>query len=139
MSKEAQPEESRPVPPWHCMTKEEVIKEMKLGEDIRRTGLTSAQAAERLEKFGENKLTEQEKETLLQKIWNQVNNVLVGILVFVAIISAASAIAKIGNPVQNWIQVGIIFGVIIINTAIGIIQEGSAEQAAEALKAMLSA
>lgn len=101
------------VPPWHCMTKEEVIKAFKLNEDVRRTGLTSDQAAERLEKFGENKLTEQEKESLLQKIWNQVNNVLVGILVFVAVISAVSAITGVGDPVQSWIQVGIIFGVIM--------------------------
>jgi len=135
------PEETAavPVPPWHCMTKEECIKELEVPEDIRKKGLSSSQVTSRLEKYGENKLTEKEKETLLQKIWNQVNNVLVGILVFVAIISAASAIAKIGNPLNNWIQVGIIVGVICINTAIGIIQEGSAEQAAEALKAMLSA
>eukprot|EP00529_Nitzschia_sp_RCC80_P003146 CAMPEP_0113496070 /NCGR_PEP_ID=MMETSP0014_2-20120614/29931_1 /TAXON_ID=2857 /ORGANISM="Nitzschia sp." /LENGTH=1074 /DNA_ID=CAMNT_0000389979 /DNA_START=97 /DNA_END=3321 /DNA_ORIENTATION=+ /assembly_acc=CAM_ASM_000159 len=132
------PEEAVPVPPWHCMTKEECYKQLEVGEDIRKTGLTTAEANARLEKYGENKLTEKEKETLLQKIWKQVNNVLVGILVFVAIISAVSAIAKVGDPVQNWIQVGIIFGVIVINTMIGIIQEGSAEQAAEALKAMLS-
>jgi P-type E1-E2 ATPase len=42
------------------------------------------------------------------------------------------------NIVTNWIQVGIIVGVIVINTWIGIVQEGSAEQAAEALKSMLS-
>lgn len=103
----------RRVPPWHCMTKEEVLKELDLPADIRKKGLTDAQAAERLEKYGENKLTEKEKETLLQKIWNQVNNVLVGILVFVAIISAVTAIAKIGSPLQSWIQVGIIAGVIM--------------------------
>merc|ERR1712071_728513 len=38
----------------------------------------------------------------------------------------------------SWIQVGLITGVITINTAIGILQEGSAEKAAEALKNMLS-
>ena len=107
------PEEAVPVPPWHCMTKEECYKQLEVGEDIRKTGLTTAEANARLEKYGENKLTEKEKETLLQKIWKQVNNVLVGILVFVAIISAASAIAKVGNPLTNWIQVGIIFGVIM--------------------------
>ena len=94
------------------MTKEETFKKLEVPEDIRKKGLTAAQANERLEKYGENKLTEKEKETLLQKIWKQVANVLVGILVFVAIISAVSAIAGVGDPVQNWIQVGIIFGVI---------------------------
>jgi magnesium-transporting ATPase (P-type) len=110
---EPEPEVVRVDPPWHCMSKEEVLKEMKLSADIRKSGLTTAEAAERLERFGENAMTAAEKETLLQKIWNQVNNVLVGILVFVAIISAVSAIAGIGDPIQNWIQVGIIFGVIM--------------------------
>jgi P-type Ca2+ transporter type 2C len=100
-------------PPWHCMTKEEVLKKLDLPADIRKKGLTEAQANERLEKYGENKLTEKEKETLLQKIWNQINNVLVGILVFVAIISAISAFVGIGSVLQNWIQVGIIVAVIV--------------------------
>jgi Ca2+-transporting ATPase len=95
------------------MTKEECLKELEVPEDIRKKGLTSAEAAARLEKYGENKLTEKERETLLQKIWKQVNNVLVGILVFVAIISAASALSGIGNALQSWIQVGIIAGVIM--------------------------
>ena len=36
-------------------------------------------------------MSEKEKVTLLQRIWNQVANVLVGILVFVAIVSAVRA------------------------------------------------
>ena len=110
--KEAAPKEERPVPAWHCMTKEEVCKEMGLREDIRKTGLTSEEAAERLARFGENKLTEHKEESLLMRIWKLNYNVLVGILVFVAIISAASAISKIGNPTQNWLQVCIILAVI---------------------------
>ena len=110
--KEATPSEERQVPPWHCMTKEEVIKEMGLQPDVRKTGLTTAEATDRLAKYGENKLTEAEKESLLVRIWKLNYNVLVGILVFVAIISAASAIAGIGNATQNWIQVGIIVAVI---------------------------
>ena len=96
--------------PWHCMTKEAVLKELSLSSDIRKKGLTTAQAKERLEQYGENKLTEKKKETLLEKIWNQVNNVLVGILLFVAVISAIRAATD--DPVTNGIQVGIIVGVI---------------------------
>lgn len=103
-------EVTKSVPPWHCMTKEEVIKELNLSSDIRKKGLTSEEAARRLEKYGENKLSEKKKETLLQKIWKQVNNVLVGILVFVAVISAVRAATD--DPVTNGIQVGIIVGVI---------------------------
>jgi magnesium-transporting ATPase (P-type) len=110
--KEESSKPERRVPPWHCMSKEEVIKEMGLKPDLRKTGLTTAEAAERLAKYGENKLTEAEKESLLVRIWKLNYNVLVGILVFVAIISAASAFAGIGNATQNWIQVGIIVAVI---------------------------
>ena len=104
-------EEARNVPAWHAMTKEDVIKELGLSENIRRTGLTTEQVNQRLEQYGENKLSEKEKETLLQKIWKQVNNVLVGILVFVAVISAVRAATD--DPVTNSIQVGIIVGVIV--------------------------
>ena len=104
------------APFWHTMTTDEVIKELGIPADIRKTGLTTAQAAERLEKYGENKLTEKEKETLLQKIWNQINNVLVLILFIVAVISLISAFV-IPNDVNprytNWIQIAIILGVIM--------------------------
>lgn len=128
-------------PPWHTMTKEDVIKELDLPSDIRKNGLTTAEAQARLEKYGENKLTEKEKVTLLQKIWNQVANILVFILVVVAIISGVQAIVvppEVSPIYTSILQIFIIVGVIVVNTIIGIIQEGSAEEAAEALKNMLS-
>ena len=70
------------------------------------------EAAERLTKYGENKLSVKKKVTLLEKIWHHINNVLVGVLIFVAVISAITAIAKISNPVTGWIQVSIIVAVI---------------------------
>jgi Ca2+-transporting ATPase len=104
-------EVTKSIPAWHNMTKEEVIKELDLSEDVRKTGLTSAQVKTRLEKYGENQLTAKEKETLLQKIWKQINNVLVGILLFVAVISAVRIATA--DPVTNGIQVAIIIGVIV--------------------------
>ena len=102
--------------PWHTMSVEDVMKELEIPSDIRTVGLTDAQAAERLEKYGENKLTEKEKETLLQKIWNQVNNLLVLILVIVAVISLISAFViptNINPRYPNFIQIAIIVGVIV--------------------------
>lgn len=129
-------EEKPRAPPYHCMTLSAVFESLEVSPDIRKSGLTSAEAKARLEKFGPNKLSEKRKVTLLEKIWNQVANVLVGILVFVAVISFVRVFTA--DPVTNGIQVGIIVGVITINTIIGIVQEGSAEKAAEALKNMLS-
>jgi Ca2+-transporting ATPase len=103
-------------PPWHTMTKEDVLKELGLPSDIRKKGLTAAEALARLEKYGENKLTESEKEGLLRKIWNQVNNILVLILVIVAVISVVTAFVippEVNPTYTNWLQVGIIVGVIV--------------------------
>jgi magnesium-transporting ATPase (P-type) len=128
-------------PHFHCMSKEDVIGIMGLKADVRKTGLTTEEAKRRLEQYGPNQLSEKEKITLLQRIWKQVNNVLVGILVFVAVVSLIKGIIsdKPEARLTNFIEVGLIAFVITLNTTIGIMQEGSAEAAAEALKNMLSA
>ena len=98
------------APPWHAMTKAEVFAKLDLPDDIRKKGLTTEQAQARLVKYGENKLSEKRKVTLLEKIWHQVNNVLVLILMIVAVVSVIRAFTD--DPLTNWIQVGIIVGVI---------------------------
>jgi Ca2+-transporting ATPase len=100
--------------PFHAHSKEECFKELGCNEDLLRKGLTTAEAQERLEKFGPNQMTTKEKVTLLQRIWHQVANVLVGILVFVAIVSVVRAVTATTteNIISNWIQVGLIAFVI---------------------------
>ena len=92
------------------MTRAEVFAKLDLPDDIRKKGLTTEQAQARLVKYGENKLSEKRKVTLLEKIWHQVNNVLVLILMIVAVVSVIRAFTD--DPLTNWIQVGIIVGVI---------------------------
>lgn len=142
---EAVPE--REIISWHALSIEECIAKLRADPDLAKKGLTSAEAARRFEEYGPNKMSEAEKETLCQKIWKQVANVLVCILVVVAVVSAARGIVEqvaVDNPnsttiLTSWVQVGLIVTVITVNTCIGILQEGSAEKAAEALKNMLSA
>ena len=130
------------TPPWHAMSVEEVTSKLEMGPDFTtKLGLTSEAAAARLEKFGPNKLTEATKKTLCMRIYDQVANVLVFILAVVAVVSAIRA-ATTDDPdtiITNVLQVILICTVIVVNTIIGIVQEGSAEAAAEALKNMLSA
>jgi magnesium-transporting ATPase (P-type) len=130
---------------WHALTTEEVITTLQCNANLTEVGLTSKEATERLEKYGPNKLTEKEKKTIWRRIWDQVANVLVGILVTVAAVSFARAVQEMASAdgksediISNWIQVALITTVITVNTWIGIVQEGSAEEAAEALKSMLS-
>jgi len=131
---------------WHALAVDETIKYLKASEDLATVGLTSAEAKARLDEFGPNRMSTGEKETIWEKIWKQVSNVLVCILVVIAVVSAARGIVEMvqaepdGTTVlTSWVQVGLITMVITVNTIIGIVQEGSAEKAAEALKNMLSA
>lgn len=103
--------------PFHAKSKEECYAELGCPADLHKSGLTAADAAKRLEQYGPNKLTEKEKVTIWQRIWHQVANVLVGILVFVAIVSAVQAVrASIDDftdgVITNSIQVGLIAFVI---------------------------
>ena len=77
--------------------------------------------------------------TIWQRIWHQINNVLVYVLITVAAVSVLQAIITTGqNRLTSIIQIVLIIGVISLNTFIGIYQEGHAEKAADALKSMLS-
>ena len=109
-SKDAEADE----PQWHAMTKEDVCGLLGLNSTtLRNTGLTTAEAAARLEQYGPNQLSEKEQVTLLQRIWKQVSNVLVGILVFVAIVSLIKGIISSGEDrLTNFIEVGLITFVI---------------------------
>ena len=122
------------------MTIEETLKQMGLKDDLPKTGLTTSEAASRLEKFGPNSMTENVKTTLLERIWHQVNNVLVYVLFTVAVVSLVQAITTTDGDTRftAWFQVALIVSVITLNTWIGIYQEGNAEKAADALKNMLS-
>uniref|UniRef100_A0A7S2WDD6 Cation-transporting P-type ATPase N-terminal domain-containing protein n=1 Tax=Mucochytrium quahogii TaxID=96639 RepID=A0A7S2WDD6_9STRA len=104
------------------------------------SGLSDSEAANRLLRDGPNKLSEPPKRTIWMRIWDQVNNVLVFILVIVAVVSAIKAATSkdSSSMITGWIEVGLICGVIVLNTIIGIRQEGAAEKSADALKAMLS-
>eukprot|EP00544_Gedaniella_sp_CCMP2646_P007002 CAMPEP_0202479932 /NCGR_PEP_ID=MMETSP1361-20130828/115_1 /ASSEMBLY_ACC=CAM_ASM_000849 /TAXON_ID=210615 /ORGANISM="Staurosira complex sp., Strain CCMP2646" /LENGTH=1011 /DNA_ID=CAMNT_0049107307 /DNA_START=60 /DNA_END=3095 /DNA_ORIENTATION=- len=121
---------------WHVLDTQATMERL----DTTRNGLSSAEAEKRLEEYGPNKMSEKERKSLIRRIWEQVNNVLVGILVVVAIVSAAKAFTAktTEDAITNWLEVALIIFVITLNAWIGIMQEGSAEKAADALKAMLS-
>lgn len=104
----------------HVLTTEQCFSDLKSS----RQGLSSADAKQRLEQYGYNQLTEKEKKTLLQRIWGQVNNILVLILVVVAIVSASKAVTakETEDLITNWLEVGLIMFVITLNAWIGIMQ-----------------
>ncbi|NLC84069.1 MAG: cation-translocating P-type ATPase [Ruminococcaceae bacterium] len=92
-------------------------------------GLTSTEAQTRLERFGPNSLREKKRETMLQKLLNQFKDFMVLILIVAAIVSGA---------LGEWIDSAVILAIVVINAILGIIQEGKAEKAIEALQKMAS-
>ena len=122
----------------YIQTTEEVLKSVGVGPE----GLTTAQAEERREKYGPNKLKEAEKPTLLQRFLEQLKDPMLIILMIAAAVSAATTIINnISNPdhPESLAEVFIILIVVLLNAVLGVFQESKAEAAIEALQTMTAA
>ncbi|HET8783204.1 MAG TPA: cation-translocating P-type ATPase [Pyrinomonadaceae bacterium] len=108
---------------WHTLTVEESLKRLESGP----RGLTSDEAAERLEKFGPNELQAQAHISAWAILLEQFKNILIIILLLATALSAF-----LGHGVEAIaITVIVLFAVIL-----GFIQEYRAERAIEALREM---
>ncbi len=101
----------------------------------RAEGLTSAEAKERLEKNGRNKLVEGKKEGLIKRFLSQLTDPMIIILLVAAVISGATNLYA-GESIAD---VFIILFVVVINAVLGVYQENKAEKAIEALQEMAAA
>ena len=88
-------------------------------------GLGAAQIAERRKKYGPNRLKDQEKKSLAGRIAAQLNDPL--ILILMVAMAISMMLGEFGDAI-------IIVAVVALNAAVGIIQEGKAGRAVEALK-----
>ena len=107
-----------------------------LGSDAAEGGLTSADATSRLAKVGPNKLKEEEKTPLWIRFFQQMADPMVIMLIVAAVISAVTGMVK-GEP--DFADVAIIMFVVIVNSALGVIQEAKSEEALAALQEMSAA
>lgn len=113
-------------------TTEAVLDEVK----STKAGLTSEEAAKRLNEYGANKLDEPPKPTLLARFIEQFKNPMILVLLAAAVISAITGIISEGKLEAD---VFIILFVVIANAVLGVYQENKAESAIEALQAMSAA
>ena len=104
---------------------EEILKQYSTQEE----GLSSAEAQNRLEKYGLNKLQEQKRDSPLKLFFSQFLDVLIFMLLIAAIASYL---------IGNHLDAIVIFIVVIINSIIGFIQEYRAENAMEKLKSLVT-
>ena len=115
---------------WHSSSLEGVLSELKANTE---TGLSSHEAAERLEKFGLNQLTAKRKKNVFEKFMDQMKDFMVIILIIAAVISGIITVVEGHN---DWIEPIIIIAIVILNGVLGVIQESKAEAALDALKSM---
>ncbi|MGN0817511.1 MAG: cation-translocating P-type ATPase [Candidatus Coproplasma sp.] len=97
-------------------------------------GLSSEEAAKRLEERGANRLTEAKKKPIIIKILAQFADPMIIVLLIAAAVTATFSV--IGGDYADLIDAGVILAIVAINAAIGFVQENRAENALEALKAV---
>jgi len=126
----AKPRETALVTPpdidakWHTMSADDTVA--KLGTRLT-DGLTTAEAAARLVKYGPNELREKPRPTFLQLVIAQLNNFIVILLIAASLISAL---------LGDWLEAAVIMLIVVLNAILGVFQESRAEEALAALKKM---
>lgn len=103
----------------------EVLKEQNVNSKV---GLSDSEVNERLQKYGENKLDEVKKKTLLQRFIYQLKDVMIYVLLIASIINV------IAHGIDGLTEAAIILMVVLINAVVGVVQESRAEKTLEALK-----
>ena len=97
-------------------------------------GLTTQQVEERQTRYGENKLKEKKKKSLIRKFFEQFKDVMILILIVAAIVSFVIACVE-QNP-REFFEPGLILLIVVLNAIMGVAQESKAEKALDALKNM---
>jgi magnesium-transporting ATPase (P-type) len=110
---------------WHARPVDEVLSAHATGHE----GLRETEARERLARFGPNSLPGAKPRSSFARFAAQLNNLLILVLL------AAGAIS-IG--LGHWLDATVILGVVIVQAALGFVQEGKAERALSAIQGMLA-
>jgi Ca2+-transporting ATPase len=115
------------TPRWHSLGIDQAVS---LAATDPKLGLDPEEAARRLQQHGPNSITGRRGTSPLILFLSQFNQPLVYILIV-----AGAVTALLGE----WVDSGVIFGVVLINAVVGFIQESKALRAIESLaKAMVS-
>jgi magnesium-transporting ATPase (P-type) len=111
--------------PWHALPAAAAGAVLNTGPD----GLDQPEALRRAARFGPNRLTPPKRRGPLARLALQFHSVLIYVL-----LGASLATALLGE----WVDTGVILGVVLINALIGFVQEGRAEQALAAIRDLLA-
>ena len=113
--------------PWHCLTADDALARLGVASE---RGLSAADAAERLGRFGPNAIHERERRSPLRMLAGQFTDFMIVVLLVAAGISAL-----IGEPEDSIV----ILVIVVLNAIVGFVQEYRAERAMAALKQLSAA
>ena len=109
----------------HSETPIVVLEGLSSGE----AGLNAAEVDRRLAEHGPNRLPQAPKRSALRRFLAQFHNILIYVLLASAVITAV---------LGHFIDAAVILAVVVVNAAIGFLQEGKAEQAMAAIRDLLA-
>lgn len=109
---------------WHALESADVLNKL----DCTKSGLSSTEAANRLNKYGPNQLAAGQKMSPIKIFLGQFKNILIIILIAAAIISFVTG---------HQFDASIILIIVVLSAVLGFVQEYRAEKALEALTKML--
>lgn len=106
---------------WHTLSSEEVLQTLHVDE---MQGLSFDEITKHRAQYGANVLSKKQEESALKLFLLQFHQPLVYILLIACVVMAA---------LEEWMDTGVIFAVVVINAIIGYTQESKAVKAIEAL------
>lgn len=110
-------------PPSYSQTTNELFSNLETSS----SGLSEPEAERRLKKYGPNALAEKPPKSILTMLKEQIIDPMILILLGAAAFSAI---------LNEWVEAGVIFFIVVVNSIIGIIQEKKAQSSLAALKTM---
>ena len=114
--------------PWHALSVEETERLLGTSE----AGLSDAEAAARLAKYGKNDLRQKKPKS----VWRMIREQLTDVMVIILLIAAAFSLAMHFVEGEGLAECIVILVVIALNATVGVVQEKKAANALEALKNM---
>lgn len=110
---------------WHTLPAQQTVEELQ----SKPNGLSESEAETRLAQYGPNRLPQPRKRSLWMRFLRQFHNILIYVLL-------ASAVTTL--LLNHILDTLVILAVVLINAVIGLIQEGKAEKAMDAIRNMLA-
>ncbi len=111
---------------WHAISAAEAVRLLRTDPSL---GLSSDEAARRLQRHGPNRLPSAARRPAWRRLLLQFHSLLIYLMLAAGAITAA---------LGHFIDSAVLVSAVLVNAAIGFVQEGKAESALEAIRDLLS-